>query len=145
MSVQNYNNHVRLYPPHHFIYYPIVLILTGFAIYKAYHQPVERIMWLGLAAVFLILAWLSFMMRQHYALLLQNRLVRLEMRHKYFVLSGKDFEPLEKQLSFEQIAALRFASDDELLALVQKAVSENLKPDQIKKMIVQWKPDMMRV
>ena len=85
------------------------------------------------------------MLRQHYALTLQNRLVRLEMRHKYSMLTGKDFEPLEAKLSFGQIAALRFASDEELVPLVARTIKENLSPKTIKESIVNWKPDLMRV
>ena len=73
------------------------------------------------------------MLRQHYALLLQNRIVRLEMRVRYFQMSGKRFEPVEQKLNFNQIAALRFASDSELPALVDRALKENLSPDAIKK------------
>jgi len=41
--------------------------------------------------------------------------------------------------------ALRFASDREIPALVQKTLSENLKPDEIKQAIVEWKADLWRV
>lgn len=145
MSEQNYKNHVRYYPPHHFVFYPIVLILTGVAIYKAFTTEADKAIWWAFAIVLIIIAWLSFMLRQHYALTLQNRLVRMEMRHKYFVLTGKDFEPLEKQLSFGQMAALRFAPDEELLPLIDRALKENLSPDSIKKSIKNWKADSRRV
>jgi hypothetical protein len=98
-----------------------------------------------LATVIFLVIWLSFMLRQHYALLLQNRIVRLEMRVRYFQMSGKRFEPVEQKLNFNQIAALRFASDSELPALVDRALKENLSPDDIKKSIISWQPDHMRV
>jgi len=41
--------------------------------------------------------------------------------------------------------ALRFASGREIPALVQKALSENLKPDEIKQAIVEWKADLWHV
>lgn len=145
MSEQNYKNHVRYYPPHHFVFYPIVLILTGVAIYKSFTTEADKAIWLAFAIVLIIIAWLSFMLRQHYALTLQNRLVMMEMHHKYFVLTGKDFEPLEQQLSFPQIAALRFAPDEELLPLIDRALKENLSPGTIKKSIKNWKADSSRV
>jgi hypothetical protein len=40
---------------------------------------------------------------------------------------------------------LRFASDDELPALVDKAISEKLSPDAIKRQIQNWNGDYMRV
>ncbi|OJU27612.1 MAG: hypothetical protein BGN92_15355 [Sphingobacteriales bacterium 41-5] len=145
MANQTYKNHVRYYPPHHFIFYPILTILTVIAFYRHFTDKPNQLIWFFIAIGLVLIGWLSVMMRQHYALTLQNRLVRLEMRHKYFVLTGKDFEPLEKNLSFGQIGALRFASDEELIALIEKTLAENLPPDAIKKRIANWKPDEMRV
>lgn len=145
MSVQNYKNHVRYYLPHHFVFYPLLLILFSIALYKHFTSDSDKILWLFIAIGLLFIGWLSFMMRQHYALTIQNRLLRQEMRHKYLVLTGKDFEPLEQQLSFGQIAALRFASDEELISLIEKTLAENLQPDVIKRSIVNWKADGMRV
>jgi len=85
------------------------------------------------------------MLRQHYALGNQNRIVRLEMRLRYYQLTQKRFEPLEQQLSFNQIAALRFASDEELIELIRRAINESLSPKDIKKAIQNWTPDYMRV
>ena len=85
------------------------------------------------------------MLRQHYALGNQNRIVRLEMRLRYYLLTQKRFEPLEEQLSFNQIAALRFASDEELPDLIRRTINESLSPKEIKKAIKNWTPDYMRV
>lgn len=102
-------------------------------------------MWLIVAAGTGMLIFLSLVLRQHYALMLQDRLVRMELRWRYHVLTGKRLEILEKQLRFKQLAALRFASDTELPALADRAVAEKLSPDQIKKSIREWQPDDMRV
>jgi hypothetical protein len=96
------------------------------------------------AGIFLI-GWLSFMTRQHYALTVQNRVVRLEMRLRYFELTGKRFEPYETELGFDRIAALRFASDPELPDLLVRALSENLSAKAIKQAVKNWVPDNMRV
>ena len=48
------------------------------------------------------------------------------------------------RLSVKQIAALRFASDDELGALLDRAVRENLAPKDIKAAIKSWRPDLHR-
>ena len=85
------------------------------------------------------------MTRQHYALTLQNRVVRMEMRLRYFELTGLRLEPLEEQLTTGQLAALRFASDEELPDLMQRAMNEKLTPKQIKMSIRKWIPDYMRV
>lgn len=146
MKAQNYKNHVRYYTPHHFIFYPVAAVLVFTAGYKAIKAEGDfQAVWLFITAILALIIWLSFMLRQHYSLTLQNRLVRLEMRHKYSMLTGKDFEPLEAKLSFGQIAALRFAPDEELVPLVMRAVKENLSSTAIKASIINWKADEMRV
>lgn len=145
MRQQNYNNHVRYYAPHHFVFYPLSLFMLCISIYEYWHSEGAKIMWLIVAAGTGMLIFLSFMLRQHYALMLQDRLVRMELRWRYHVLTGKRLETLENQLRFKQLAALRFASDAELPALADRAVNEKLTPDQIKKSIREWQPDDMRV
>ncbi len=85
------------------------------------------------------------MLRQHYALTLQNRIVRLELRYRYFTLTGKRLEEFEYKLTDDQIFALRFAPDNELLPLIEDALKNNLRGDSIKKAIVHWKADYNRV
>ncbi len=145
MSKQNYSNHVRFYIPHHFVFYPLVAFLIAVCIYLMGNMPEWRILFAGMAILLFLLAWLSYMMRQHYALTTQNRIVRLEMRLRYYQLSGKPFEIYEPQLTFGQIAALRFASDAELISLLERTLSENLSPNAIKRSIISWIPDEMRV
>jgi hypothetical protein len=144
MSQQDYNNHVRYYTPHHFIFYPVLLILLVLAVRQVFVSE-EMLVWSIIASGLFFLGWLSFMMRQHYALTLQNRLVILEMRLRYYQLTGKRLETFEDKLGGGRIAALRFASDDELPGLLEKALSENLSADQIKKSVKDWQPDHRRV
>ena len=145
MQKQNAANHVRYYPAHHFIFYPLLLIAISVSAYKYATHPAQQDIWLAFTAAFLFTGWLSFMMRQHYALGNQDRLVRLELRFRYFLITGKRMEPLELKLRFPQLAALRFASDEELPVLVDRTIQENLSPRQIKQAIVHWLPDHMRI
>jgi len=145
MSQQDYKNHIRWYPAHHFIFYPLVSILFFAGIYGYNKNLNINWLWLGISVIAVFLGWSSFMMRQHYALMCQNRIVRLEMRFRYFALSGKRLEMIEPRLSFGQIAALRFASDEELLTLIDKTLAEKLSPDEIKRSIRNWLADDMRV
>lgn len=143
MKKQNYSNHIRFYTPHHFIFYPV--IIAG-AAWSGWHirNSEQQDIWIAICALFIIAGWLSYMLRQHYALGNQNRIVRLEMRLRYYQLTGKRLEPLEERLTFGQLAALRFASDEELPALINKTLNEQLKPDTIKRSISNWVPDEMR-
>ena len=80
-----------------------------------------------------------------YALTLQNRIIINEMRNRYFHLTGKNFDEKEQNLKLGQIIALRFAPDNELLSLMDRAIVEKLKAKEIKQQIKNWKGDYIRV
>jgi len=142
---QNFQNHRKFYFPHHFVFYPVGLFFLILTLRRVnFDSPMEGPYLLIAVTIALLLA-LSYMMRQHYALQLQDRVVRLELRLRYFILTNKRLEPIEKQLSFGQLAAVRFASDDEIVALIQRAIDEKLSPGDIKKSIASWQADDMRV
>ena len=144
MKTQSYKNHIRFYPPHHFIYYPIIMAFLSFSIYFAFTTE-DTIVWSFLSAIFVVLFCLAFMLRQHYALTLQNRIVHLELRYRYLASTRERFEKFENQLNDDQLFALRFAPDEELQNLVERALNENLTGKDIKKAIVNWKADHERV
>ena len=85
------------------------------------------------------------MVRQHYALWLQNRIVRLEFKQRYFELFNTRSDEVEEKLNFGQIAALRFAYDEEFKELLYKALNEKMSGDQIKKSIKKWRADHNRI
>jgi len=76
-----------------------------------------------------------------FALRLQNRIIRLEMQVR---LSRFGREQDLARLALPQIAALRFAADAELPALINRAIAENLTPDAIKRAIGDWQGDYLR-
>ncbi|MEZ0007515.1 hypothetical protein ABH942_002897 [Flavobacterium sp. 28YEA47A] len=145
MKTQSYSNHIRFYNPHHFVLYPLLLLLLGTAIYFIFSRETERTIWIFISIVLLLIFWLAFMLRQHYALTLQDRIVRLELHYRYFTLTGDRLELLENQLSDSQLFALRFAPDEEFPNLLKRALQENLSGQAIKKSIIDWKPDHHRV
>ncbi len=145
MSTQNYKNHIRFYAPHHFVLYPICLILIALGLLMGTRQPALKYIWWFLTALAILITWLSFMLRQHYALTLQNRLIRLELAHRIFVFTGKDFDEFDKQLTDSQLFSLRFASNEEFLPLLEKTLKNNLTAIEIKKEIQYWKMDAYRV
>ena len=75
---------------------------------------------------------------------LQDRIIKLEMRLRLGALLTPAQLQALGQLSIKQIAALRFASDLELPALVDRAARENLRPDDIKRAVTTWVPDLDR-
>ncbi len=79
-----------------------------------------------------------------YTTRLQDRIIRLEMKVRCVEILGADAARMLAQLSPKQIAALRFASDAELGALLDRAVRERLSPRAIKQAITSWVPDTLR-
>ena len=145
MRTQNFKNHIRFYPPHHFVFYPVTLALLASAIYYAINDTPNQKLWMFMSIVIFLIIVLAFMLRQHYALVLQDRIVRSELRYRYFVITNTRFEPMEQLLNDGQIFALRFAPDEELPNLIQRAVAEKMSGTAIKKAIVNWFPDHQRV
>ena len=145
MKTQKYKNHIRYYTMHHFIFYPVIILFFVLSFSLAFKYSDLSLEWLAISALFLVIGWLSFMVRQHYALINQNRIIRLEMRFRYYVLTHLRLESIENKLSFSQLAALRFASDEELVPLINRTIDEELSADDIKKSIQVWVPDYMRV
>ncbi|MFT3796009.1 DUF6526 family protein [Flavobacterium sp.] len=141
---QSYENHIRYYAPHHFVFYPVAAILFLISIYFVFSRP-ETALWIFMSVVIGLVIWVSYMMRQHYALTLQNRIVRLELRYRYFSLTGKRLEEFEHELRDSQLFSLRFAPDEEFVALVERARNEKIGGTKIKQSIVNWKGDYDRV
>ena len=79
-----------------------------------------------------------------YTTALQDRIIKLEMRLRCAQLLAPDRQAALARLSKSQIIALRFASDEELPVLLERAERENLPPDQIKRAIKNWVPDWDR-
>lgn len=141
---QSYTNHIRFYPAHHFVFYPLATLLFIASISFIFIRE-DKLLWSFISGLIALIVWVSFMLRQHYSLILQNRIIRLEMRYRYFVLTNERFELIEDKLRDSQIFALRFASDDELPGLVKRALKENLSSNRIKRSILMWNPDNNRV
>ena len=133
------------YLPHHFIFLPLMLVLMIFGITKTFKDENHQLEWALFSILSFCILYLAVMLRQHYALGNQDRIVRLEFRLRYFELFGKRSAEIEEKLSFKQIAALRFAGDDEFETLLTRALTENLRAGEIKKSIQNWQTDHMRL
>lgn len=71
----------------------------------------------------------------------QDRVIRAEENARHQGMAGKAMDP---KLTMRQIIGLRFASDEEFLALAKRAVDENLSEEAIKKAIKNWRGDFER-
>jgi hypothetical protein len=93
---------------------------------------------LALATVVLVAISRTYITR------LQDRIIMLEMKVRCAELLPPPQDALLAQLRPKQIVALRFASDDELGPLLERAVREKLPPVEIKRAIKRWRADHMR-
>ena len=142
-------NPPKFYTWHHFVLVPLALLMAGYTIlrYTKVAGDDDQIarLWFSVAALAIIGLGVLVMLRQHYALQLQDRICRLEVRQRYFEVSGQRFAALEKQLTLAQILSLRLAGDAELPALAQAAATEKLSPKDIQARITDFQFDTMRV
>ncbi|GAB3734380.1 hypothetical protein GCM10027594_15950 [Hymenobacter agri] len=142
-------NTAMYYPWHHFVLLPLSFLMAGYAITRytkvAGDDDQTARLWFTVAALAVIGLGVLVMLRQHYALQLQDRICRLEVRQRYFEVSGRRFAELEKQLSLAQILSLRLAGDAELPTLAQAAAAEKLSPKDIQARITDFQFDTMRV
>ena len=97
----------------------------------------------GLAGLILSNAMLLAISRV-YTTKLQDRIIKLEMRLRAARLLTPEQQAALAGLPTAQLVALRFASDQELAALLDRACSEKLGADQIKRAIRNWTPDFDR-
>ena len=75
---------------------------------------------------------------------LQDRIIRLEMRLRMEKLLSAEQLASSERLTTAQLVGLRFASDDELPALMKRALDENLSSKDIKQAVQNWVPDLHR-
>ncbi len=142
MSLQNYNNHRQVVYSYYLFTGVPILILIIISIKWLTMDDVIMKLW-GL--MFLLVGWIFLTMlfkSRGFALKAQDRAIRAEENLRHFVLTGKLHD---HRLTMKQIIALRFAPDEEMAVLSQRAVSENLSADAIKKEIKNWRADTYRV
>lgn len=142
MKTQNYSNHRQFVPTFHFLTGTGMVLLLAGSVYYTFASCHASLL-PGLLFILISLMIISlFFHSRLFALKAQDRAIRAEENFRHYILTGK---PLDPQLSPGQIVALRFAGDEELAALAQRAVSEKLRPGEIKKQIRHWRPDHHRV
>ena len=142
---QNYKNHARFHPPFHFFLVPVLitnLIITIVVLVRRWPHHLPLHAWLVVMAVALFV--LNGLARGN-ALRVQDRVILLEENLRYQRLLPPELTAASRSLTLQQIFALRFASDAELPALVQRTLSENLEPKSIKQSITNWRADNLRV
>ena len=140
MSDQNFKNHPRFIPLYHYITPTVILALIVGSCINLFDacKDQEGLYSASLIClssfVLLILWWYT----RAFALKAQDRAIRSEENLRHFIATGK---PLDTRLTMRQIVGLRFAGDDEFVALAKQAVDENLSEKQVKMAVKNWKAD----
>lgn len=145
MQVQNFKNHSTLKSPSKlFILFWLALffaLIMACVILFNSNRTDQSFVVAILLFVLAVIQVLNYFLYRTFSLKAQDRAIRAEENLRHFVLSGKLHS---SKLRISQIIALRFASDEEFIALSEKAAVENLSNLQIKKLIQNWKADYHR-
>jgi hypothetical protein len=136
--MQDYSNHMH-HPVPTYLASAATLVALGFLVLGWTTSPQD------FALLFLIVSALVLTsMSRLYITTLQDRIIRLEMQVRAEKVLAAPQQALLARLRPKQVAALRFAGDEELGALVERTSAEDLKPADIKKAITNWQPDYLR-
>lgn len=139
MSEQSFTNHAHR-PTHTAVVWVFALVALVLMVQQLRGSDTR-----DLAIIFTILAifelgWIS----RVYTVKLQDRIIMLEVKVRAAELLPAGADAQLAKLNSKQIAALRFASDAEFGALLERSARENLQPKDIKASIKAWRPDLYR-
>jgi hypothetical protein len=139
---QTFANHTRLDPLFHFFVIPVFALSTLASIVLFLWHPSLRAGW---RFVLLAAGTVAVLRIRMYALRVQDRVIRLEERLRLATLVSEPWRSRIPELTEAQCIALRFACDAEAPAMVERALTQKLSRDDIKKSIRTWRPDYWRV
>ena len=140
MAEQSFQNHAHRPILTSIVWMFAVLALT-FEIQTTFFGR-ERRGWAVMMIIFavFVLGWIS----RVYTVKLQDRIIMLETKVRAAELLPAGADAQLAKLSVKQITALRFASDEELGALLERAVRESMAPKDIKAAVKTWRADHYR-
>jgi Family of unknown function (DUF6526) len=140
---QSYDNHTRWHAPFHFFAAPVMVTNVVVALVQLIREPgLERGWWLVVSAALVVVTSVARMN----PIKAQDRVIRLEESLRYYQLLPDELAERAASLTPAQVAALRFASDEELEGLVREVLDGRLsKPDEIKRAVKVWRADTLRV
>ena len=140
---QTYANHRRYFPLYHYFAVPV---LGGNVLVSLYLAVLHPLGWGGWWRVLVALALLAGIVASRAStLIVQNRLIGLEMRLRLIAALPPELGLRVPELSVKQLVGLRFAGDDELPGLVARCLAGELRTsDEVKKQVREWRPDYLR-
>ncbi len=140
---QNLKNHRRFHPMWHFFALPVLLLNVVATVWHTLRHPITY--WTGWQIVLSVALLLAVLAARQQTLTVQDRLIRLEMRLRLRQVLTGALAGRIMELTHRQLIGLRFASDAELPALVERCLAGELKNDEaVKKQVEDWQPDWLR-
>lgn len=139
---QSFEHHAKVVPAFHQVALPILALNLIWSIIRV----VRTFSFDALVAVLLAVALVIIALYARlFALTVQDRVIRLEMRLRMAELLPADLKPRIREFTVGQLVALRFASDQELPELARKVLTDGIRDRKtIKKMVKNWQPDFLR-
>jgi hypothetical protein len=141
-KTQSLSNHARFDPLYHFFIFGLYLLNLVYAGFHLYRQPSLSSGWYLVVSLAVIVPILKL---RTYPLKVQDRVIRLEERLRLQALAPQLWHTQIYRLSEDQLIALRFAADDEVVELAKQALEHNLNRKQIKERVKSWRSDDLRV
>jgi len=139
---QNFKNHAASDPWFHIVLSLVLAFNLAVATAHLIRHFGLHAIWLEVLSLAVFV--LVFKVRL-YPMKVQDRVIRLEERLRLKDLAPAESPDLIARLSEDQLIGLRFASDEEVVALAHQAVAEKLNRKQIKERIKNWRADYWRV
>src|SRR6266542_318069 len=141
-AAQSFATHRRIIPLHHVVLFAVFLVNAIWSIVQLVRSPSWSTV-IG-CVVALALLGLHYYARE-FALTVQDRVIRLEMRLRLREVLPADLKERVQELNRDQLVALRFASDAELPDLVREVLTNDIRRrDDIKRRIKKWEADDLR-
>lgn len=140
--VQNYKNHAKFVPVYHFVAFPLIVVNLGWAVYRLVQLRTADSLINAFTAIALVIV---FFMARVFALRVQDRVIRLEMRLRLREVLPPGLLPRIVDFTPDQLVAMRFASDAELPDLATAVLRDHIHDKKvIKQMIRDWQADHLR-
>lgn len=143
-KAQSYENHAQIVPTFHYVTLGILQLTFIGACVNLYQSWGDhaRFYSASLLVVLSLATILVALFARTFALKAQDRAIRAEEQLRHFVMTGKLLDP---RLTVQQIVGLRFASNEEFVALAQRAADQNMPLKEIKQAVKNWRADTYRV
>jgi hypothetical protein len=140
---QNLQNHTRLVPGFHLFVLPVFIanIITSIVVLVRTGVYFGSVFGVLMAVALFLFGFYA----RVFALTVQDRVIRLEMRMRLAELLPPDLRPRIPEFTVAQLVSLRFAGDAELPTLARKVLDDKMSDRKaIKQLVKDWQADYVR-